>query len=97
MTSREKLPDDAIATFLSSNPGWERRGGALFRVFKFPDYGEALAFLVQVGVAAEKRDHHPEMLLGWGRVEVTWSTHDAGGITPLDIEMAERTDRLYGG
>lgn len=97
MTSREKLSDDAITTFLSSNPGWEQRGSALFRSFKFPDYSAALAFVVRVGVAAEKRDHHPDMLLGWGRVEVTWTTHDAGGLTRLDMEMAERTDRIYGG
>jgi len=96
MTSREKLSEDAIAAFLSSNPGWERREGAISRAYKFPDYSAALAFVVRVGVAAEKRDHHPDIQLGWGRVEVIWSTHDAGGITRLDIEMAERTDRLYG-
>jgi 4a-hydroxytetrahydrobiopterin dehydratase len=97
MPSREKLADDAISTFLSSNPGWERRGGALGRVYEFPEYSAALAFVVRVGIAAEKRDHHPDMRIGWGRVEVTWSTHDVGGITRVDLEMAERTDRLYGG
>ena len=97
MTTREKLPEDALTTFLSSSPGWERREGALFRSYKFPDYSAALAFVVRVGLAAEKRDHHPDMLLGWGRVEVTWTTHDAGGITRLDTEMAAQTDRLYGG
>ena len=97
MTSREKLSEQAIAAFLSNNPGWEQRGGSLFRSYKFGDYSAALGFVVRVGLAAEKRDHHPDILLGWGRAEVTWSTHDADGITQFDADMAAVTDRLYGG
>jgi 4a-hydroxytetrahydrobiopterin dehydratase len=95
MTSREKLTEDKIAAFLREHEGWELSEGAIRRTFKFPDYSAALAFVVRVGLAAEKRDHHPDMLLGWGRVQVAWSTHDAGGITELDAEMAKRTDQLF--
>jgi len=96
MSSREKLSDDKIEEFVATHAGWARKENALVRSFKFPDYSSALAFVVRVSLAAEKRDHHPDILLGWGRVEVTWSTHDAGGITAFDTSMAEATDKLYG-
>jgi 4a-hydroxytetrahydrobiopterin dehydratase len=68
--------------------------GALTRTYSFDDYAAGVAFAVQVAFAAEARDHHPDLHIGWRRVQVAWSTHDAGGITPLDTEMAERTDQL---
>jgi len=104
MGKREKLSDQAIAAFLGSHPGWERvpgadpesphPPGALVRTFAFDDYAAGIAFAVRVGFAAEARDHHPDLLVGWRRVRVAWSTHDAGGVTALDTEMAERTDAL---
>ncbi|MBK9262896.1 MAG: 4a-hydroxytetrahydrobiopterin dehydratase [Polyangiaceae bacterium] len=96
MSSREKLSDENIDDFVATHPGWTRKGNALCRSFQFPDYSSALAFVVRVSLAAEKRDHHPDVLLGWGRAEVSWSTHDAGGITAFDTSMAEATDKLYG-
>jgi 4a-hydroxytetrahydrobiopterin dehydratase len=96
MSSREKLSDEKIDDFVTTHPGWARKGNALSRSFQFPDYSSALAFVVRVSLAAEKRDHHPDILLGWGRAEVAWSTHDAGGITAVDTSMAEGTDKLYG-
>jgi 4a-hydroxytetrahydrobiopterin dehydratase len=50
---------------------------------------------VRLAFAAEKRDHHPDLHVLWGRVRVDWSTHDAGGITALDTELAEIADRIY--
>jgi 4a-hydroxytetrahydrobiopterin dehydratase len=97
MSKRQKLSDEAIAAFVGSHPGWERAAGppeALARTFTFDDYAAGIAFVVRVGFAAEARDHHPDLLVGWRRVRVAWSTHDAGGITALDAEMAERTDAL---
>ncbi len=95
MASREKLSDEAIESFVEAHQGWSRKGDVLVRSFKFADYSSALAFVVRVALVAEKRDHHPDILLGWGRAEVTWSTHDAGGITALDTSLAEVTDKLY--
>jgi 4a-hydroxytetrahydrobiopterin dehydratase len=95
MSSREKLSDDAIAAFLAAHPGWLRDGSELRRSYKFADFSSALGFVVRVGLAAEKRDHHPDVLLGWGRAEVRWTTHDRGGITSLDVDMADTSDRLY--
>jgi 4a-hydroxytetrahydrobiopterin dehydratase len=97
MTTREKLSEEAISAFLTATPGWERRDGALARTFSFRDYGAGVAFAVRVALAAERRDHHPDIRLSWGQVNVAWSTHDAGGITALDVEMAKRTEELYAG
>jgi 4a-hydroxytetrahydrobiopterin dehydratase len=94
MSKREKLSDEAVAAFLSGHPGWERAADALTRTFSFADYAAGVAFAVRVGFAAEARDHHPDLHVGYRRVGVSWSTHDAGGITALDTEMAERTDAL---
>lgn len=94
MTQRARLSDEAIAAFLAAHPGWERAGDAIARTFTFDSYAAGIAFVVRVGFAAEARDHHPDLTVGWRRVKVAWSTHDAGGITGVDAEMAERTDAL---
>lgn len=97
MTKREKLSDAAIAAFLASHPGWERAGDTIARTYAFDAYGSGIAFAVAVGFAAEERDHHPDLHVGWRKVTVAWSTHDAGGVTGVDVEMAERTDALHAG
>jgi 4a-hydroxytetrahydrobiopterin dehydratase len=95
MSKRERLSEEAVEEFVGSHPGWGRApGGALARTYTFGDYAAGIAFAVQVGFAAEGRDHHPDLHIGWRRVQVVWSTHDAGGVTALDTEMAERTDAL---
>src|SRR5690348_5075895 len=80
MSKRDRLSDDAIATFIASHPGWERAGERVERTFSFPDYGAGIGFVMRVALAAERRDHHPDILLSWGKVRVSWSTHDAGGV-----------------
>ena len=94
MTRRAQLSDEAIGTFLGAHPGWERADGALSKTFAFETYAAGIAFVVQLGFAAEARDHHPDLFVGYRRVRVAWSTHDASGITALDTELAERTDAL---
>ncbi len=94
MPRTSKLPLAAIDAWLGAHPGWARDGEALSRTFKFADFANALGFAVKVGCAAEKRDHHPDLELGWGKARVVWSTHDAGGITQLDLDLAEATEKL---
>ena len=99
MTKRQKLSDEAVGTFLERHPGWERVANpdgtaALARTFTFANYPAGIAFVVGVGFAAEARDHHPDLHVGWGRVRVAWWTHDSGGITAVDLEMVDRTDAL---
>jgi 4a-hydroxytetrahydrobiopterin dehydratase len=95
MSKRDKLSAQAIAAFVASHPGWEHKGDALLKTFAFSDYPGGIAFTVRAGFAAEKRDHHPDLFVGYGKVEVRWTTHDAGGITALDTEMAELCDRIH--
>jgi 4a-hydroxytetrahydrobiopterin dehydratase len=95
MARPSKLESSVVDAWLPKSGGWQRSGdGAITRAFKFPDFASALAFVVKVGCAAEKRDHHPDVELGWGKAKVTWSTHDAGGITQLDLDLAEATNAL---
>jgi 4a-hydroxytetrahydrobiopterin dehydratase len=82
---------------LSSHRGWERAGDSIARRFAFADFSAALAFVVRVGCHAEKFGHHPDIEMGWGRARVVWSTHDAGGITALDLAAAEATDGMAAG
>jgi 4a-hydroxytetrahydrobiopterin dehydratase len=94
----EKLDDAALAKWLGSHAGWEKtRAGdqdAIARTLRFPDFSAALGFVVRIGLAAEKRDHHPDVELGWGRARIVWTTHDQKGVTSLDTELAEATDAL---
>ncbi|MGO8997956.1 MAG: 4a-hydroxytetrahydrobiopterin dehydratase [Polyangiaceae bacterium] len=100
-----KLDASAIEAFLSAHEGWARGGSgsvpppadSIVRSYTFADFSAALGFVVRVGLAAEKMDHHPDIELGWGKARVRWSTHDAGGVTSLDLQLAEMTDALARG
>jgi 4a-hydroxytetrahydrobiopterin dehydratase len=89
-----KLESSVVDAWLAANGGWIREGDALVRTYKLADFGAALAFAVRLGLVAERRDHHPEILVGWGKARVLWTTHDAGGITQLDLDLAKATDAL---
>jgi len=69
---------------------------ALTRSLKFADFSAAFGFMTRVALAAEKLDHHPEWSNVWNRVEITLSTHDAGGLTQRDIDLAKIIDKLAG-
>lgn len=92
-----KLDSRTVEEFVSSHGGWNSEGDALEKTYLFHYYGAAVAFAVNVGFAAEKCDHHPDVHISWGKVRVRWTTHDAGGVTPLDVEMAEVCDHAYAG
>jgi 4a-hydroxytetrahydrobiopterin dehydratase len=92
--SRPTKLDHGLDAWLAQHDGWTREGQAITRAYKFPDFASALAFVVRLGCLAEKKDHHPDIELGWGKVRVLWTTHDAGGLTRLDLEMAEAADAL---
>jgi 4a-hydroxytetrahydrobiopterin dehydratase len=97
MVRPAKLEKPDVDTWLAAHPGWVREGeNAIVRAYKFADFGEALGFTVRLGLIAEKRDHHPDVLVGWGKARVLWSTHDAGGITQLDLDLAEASDKTAG-
>jgi 4a-hydroxytetrahydrobiopterin dehydratase len=95
MATRKRLTGEDIDAFVAAHPGWRVEGGALSKSFRFKHYGAGIGFVVHVGFAAEKRDHHPELVVSYGEVRVRWTTHDAGGVTELDTEMAALTDKLH--
>ncbi len=97
MARPQKLEPNTVDAWLAAHPGWAREGEALVRGYKLEDFGAAVAFTVRLAFVADKRDHHPDVLIGWGKARVLWTTHDAGGITQLDLELAEATDKLAPG
>ena len=84
----DRLDDDAIASALDGLDGWSRDGDTIVREFEFTDFVDAIGFIAKVGVLAERRDHHPELSNVYNRVRIALSTHDAGGITNLDVALA---------
>lgn len=96
MVSRAKLDDAALAAQRRSLPEWElvAERPALRRVFQFANFSAAWAFMARVALLAERAQHHPEWSNVYGRVDVTLTTHDAGGITALDIDFARSLDAL---
>jgi len=97
MSRPSRLSDAEIADRLSSLPGWSLAGGKLRRDFLFRDFSEAFGFMARAALAAEKLDHHPDWSNVWNRVTVELWTHDAGGLTELDFQLAEAMNRLAGG
>jgi 4a-hydroxytetrahydrobiopterin dehydratase len=90
MAPPERLSDDALAAALADLPGWEVVDGRLHRELVFADFAEAFGFMARVAVWAEALDHHPEWSNVWNRVTIDLVTHDAGGLTSLDLELAGR-------
>lgn len=67
----------------------------LERTFQFETFQHAMQFAARVGEVADAQDHHPEIVVSWGRCVVRWWSHDVGGLSPRDISLAEATNRLY--
>jgi 4a-hydroxytetrahydrobiopterin dehydratase len=92
-------PLDAQMTreLMAGLPEWtvNREGGAIRRTFHFPDFLQAFGFMTQMAFVSEKMDHHPEWFNVYDRVEVTLTTHDAGGLSTRDIAWATRADAAY--
>ncbi len=89
---RKKLTDAEIEQRLADLEDWEAENNNLKKHFEFENFADALAFVNRVGAIAEKRDHHPDVLFGWGYAEFFLTTHDAGGITERDFQLAKAID-----
>lgn len=88
------LEDAQRANALAALPAWELRDDRIVRTFTFDDFAAAFAFMTRCAAVAEKLDHHPEWSNVYNRVTVELTTHDAGGLTELDIRFAEQADAL---
>jgi 4a-hydroxytetrahydrobiopterin dehydratase len=91
-----KLSDDEIETALSGRPGWSRDGNAIRTSYERASFPDAIAFVVRIGYLAEAADHHPDLDVRWRTVHVILSTHDAGGITLKDFDLAQQIDAAAG-
>ena len=85
---------DTIEERLKTLSQWEIQGGKLHRLFEFPDFITAFGFMSRAALIAESLDHHPEWSNVYNRVDILLTTHDAGGISDLDFELARRLDAL---
>jgi 4a-hydroxytetrahydrobiopterin dehydratase len=94
----QKLTGAARSSVLGRLKGWSevKDRDAISKTFSFADFNEAFGFMTRVALVAEKLDHHPEWFNVYKTVEVTLSTHDAGGLTELDVKLAEAMDKLAG-
>ena len=88
------LSDAEIKARLVSVPDWQIESGELVRTFLFKDFRQSLAFVNKVGELAEKAGHHPDIDIRYNKVRLALVTHDAGGITQKDFEVAATTDKL---
>jgi len=95
----KKLEINDRKQILAELPGWRAADGrdAIAKTFTFKDFNQAFGFMTRVALLAEKMDHHPEWFNVYNRVEITLSTHDAGGVTQNDVAMAKAMESYAGG
>jgi 4a-hydroxytetrahydrobiopterin dehydratase len=93
---RTKLSDIEIHTALKTLPGWSHESGAIMKTYKFGKFADGIAFVQRVAVEADKMDHHPDIDIRYTKIRVALSTHDAGGITASDTQLASKIESLVG-
>lgn len=91
----QALNSGELRTALASLPGWVAGGTAINRTFTCSSFPEAMAFAGRIAAYAESVDHHPDLLISYRKVTVTWSTHSAGGVTEKDVAAAKATDNAF--
>jgi 4a-hydroxytetrahydrobiopterin dehydratase len=89
-----KLAPDVIEQRLSGMPGWRFADDALTRKYTLASFPDAVAFVTRLAFEAEAADHHPDLLVNYKRVTVTWATHSEGGVTEKDFAGAAQSDRI---
>ncbi len=96
MAERRILPPEDLKEALQTLRGWSVQSGKLHREWAFRDFSEAFGFMTRVAFLAERMNHHPEWFNVYGRVVIDLTTHDAGGISPADVEFARAVNALAG-
>lgn len=90
----EPLDDPTIAARLADLTDWSRDGDVIRKQYQCEGFADAIAFVVRIGFLAEAADHHPDIDIRWRNVTIALSTHDAGGLTTLDFDLAARIDAV---
>jgi 4a-hydroxytetrahydrobiopterin dehydratase len=91
--AREKLDTMTVVTRAAEFPGWSAEGDTIRKTFKFPDHITAMGFVNRVAMCAEVLDHHPDLRIVYGTVDIVLSTHDAGGVTDMDFKLAAKIEQ----
>ena len=94
MAERLKLTEDEIKAAVSSLPGWRFEGSKLHKQYIFADFAHAFGFMATAAILIEKMNHHPEWSNVYNRIDVHLTTHDAGGVSKRDIELAHVLDNI---
>ena len=91
---RTKLSDLEIRRALGDLPGWSRKGDALSKTYSFARFADGIRFVQQIADVADGMDHHPDIDIRYTKVTFSLSTHDAGGITQLDLDLAKKIEEI---
>jgi 4a-hydroxytetrahydrobiopterin dehydratase len=94
MGAMPKLSDAEVTAALGSLPGWSRSGDEIAKTYELASFPDAIAFVVRIGFLAEAADHHPDLDVRWRKVRVALTTHDAGGLTDKDADLARRIEEV---
>ncbi len=90
----EKFNEDQINEALTKLEDWEMQDDFVTKEYEFEDFKSALEFVNQVGALADEADHHPDIIFGWGYAEIAITSHDDGGLTQKDFDLAAKIDQL---
>lgn len=91
----ELLEQEELETLLKKLPEWEHEDKRIFRVFEFDEFMEGIDFVDAIAEIAEEAGHHPDIDIRWCTISVSLTTHDVGGLTEADIEVAKKIDTLF--
>jgi 4a-hydroxytetrahydrobiopterin dehydratase len=97
MPRSPRLSENDVRAALSRVPHWSRSGERLRRELQFADFSQAFAFMTRVALVAEKADHHPDWSNAWSKVTIELTSHDVGGLSQRDFDLAQAIDRLLPG
>jgi len=89
------MKDSDINDSLEKMNGWKYNESSIKKTFSFDSYMDSIKFIDRLAEAAEKANHHPDMVVGWCSIEVTFTSHDMGGVTKTCVDMAKQTDAVY--
>ena len=94
---KTQLSDEAISKFLAEHPKWARSGNEIRRTYEFPQFLAGIEWVGRIARLAEAADHHPDIDIRWRKITLALTTHDAGGLTFRDTELAAQCDAAFGG
>jgi len=92
----EQLSEEERTAFSAGNPDWAMGDNTISRTYEFDSFIDAIGFVNKVAIAAEVADHHPDIDIRWKKVTLALSTHEAGGLTSRDLDLAAKADALAG-